>query len=64
MVTRRLREGYEMTGCEWISRASTRISCVGKRVEGVACDEGEMAVHLRGDGEEGKLRCSESGSEC
>ena len=28
-------------------------------VEGVACDEGEMAVHLRGDGEEGELRCSE-----
>ena len=51
--------GYEMTGCEWISRASARISRVRKRVEGVACDEGEMAVHLRGDGEEGGLRCSE-----
>ena len=25
----------------------------------MACDEGEMAVHLRGDGEEGELRCSE-----
>lgn len=55
---RRLREGYEMTGCEWRSRASARISRVRKRVEGVACDEGEMAVHLRGDGEEGELRCS------
>ena len=49
----------EMTGCEWRSRASARISRVRKRVEGVACDEGEMAVHLRGDGEEGGLRCSE-----
>ena len=39
--------GYEMTGCEWISRASARISRVRKRVEGVAY-EGEMAVHLRG----------------
>ena len=36
-----------------------RVSRVRKRVEGVACDEGEMAVHLRGDGEEGGLRCSE-----
>ena len=25
----------------------------------MAYDEGEMAVHLRGDGEEGGLRCSE-----
>ena len=25
----------------------------------MACDEGEMAVYLRGDGEEGELRCSE-----
>ena len=25
----------------------------------MACDEGEIAVHLRGDGEEGGLRCSE-----
>ena len=24
----------------------------------MAYDEGEMAVHLRGDGEEGELRCS------
>ena len=59
MATRRLREGYEMTVCEWRSRASARISRVRKRVEGVAYDEGEMAVHLRGDGEEGGLRCSE-----
>ena len=48
-----------MTGCEWISRASARISCVWKRVEGVACDEGEMGVYMPSDGEEGGLRCSE-----
>ena len=58
-ATRRLREGCEMTGCEWISRASARISCVWKRVEGVACDEGEMGVYMPSDGEEGGLRCSE-----
>ena len=43
MAARWLRDG-----CEWISRASARISCVWKRVESVACDKGEMAVHLRG----------------
>ena len=59
MATRRLREGYEMTVCEWRSRASARISRVRKRVEGVACDEGEMAVYMPSDGEEGGLRCSE-----
>lgn len=48
-----------MTGCEWRSRASARISRVRKRVEGVACDEGEMAVYMPSDGEEGELRCSE-----
>ena len=59
MATRRLREGYEMTVCEWRSRASARISRVRKRVEGVAYDEGEMAVYMPSDGEEGGLRCSE-----
>ena len=48
-----------MTVCEWRSRASARISRVRKRVEGVACDEGEIAVHMPSDGEEGGLRCSE-----
>ena len=61
VAARWLRDGCEWLrdGCEWRSRASGRISRVRKRVEGVACDEGEMAVHLRGDGEEGELRCSE-----
>ena len=48
-----------MTVCEWRSRASARISRVRKRVEGVAYDEGEMAVYMPSDGEEGGLRCSE-----
>ena len=58
-ATRWLRDGYEMTVCEWRSRASARISRVRKRVEGVACDEGEMAVYMPSDGEEGELTCSE-----
>ena len=48
-----------MAVCEWRSRASARISRVRKRVEGVAYDEGEMAVYMPSDGEEGGLRCSE-----
>ena len=36
-----------------------RVSRVRKRVEGVACDEGEMAVYMPSDGEEGELTCSE-----
>ena len=49
----------EMGVCEWRSRASTCISRVRKMVEGVACDEGEMAEHMSSDGEEGELACAE-----